>query len=362
MRRLFALLPAAILCLAACSDGGEEAPPHYGVSGPYSVGVTFLALPDGRPVDVWYPAAEGGEIADPFVYNLNDFWPESIATAVPPAPNIVVDAYEDVAASGEGPFPVVLESHGLASTRQDGSLNHRQLASWGFIVVAPEHYERNRATVVGQPEEFTEMESVDVLLAALDLVVAESLRAGSILEGRVDDTRIAVDGISAGGEAALELAADPRIGAVVARAPAGPGGEIAAPVMVIASDRDVAVPVDDVLALYAGLPAPKALAVLENAGHNTFTDSCAVIRDEGGIPVDELSEATGFPPALLEFGNNGCTEDYVDPDVVKPVIDHLRIAHIRWAFGIDETDEQLQPAFVSDTFPNLLAEYQFAPE
>jgi dienelactone hydrolase len=357
------LVLVAVSLAVACGGGGDETHSDYSGAGAYDVGLTFLTLDDGRPVDVWYPAADSGEIADPFVYNLNDFWPDSIRDKVPSAPDIVVDAYVDIPASGKGPFPVLLESHGLGSSRRDGSLNHRHLASWGFIVVAPEHVERNRAAVIGQPVDLAIAESTDVLLAALELVVGASREPGSVLEGRVDESRVAVDGVSAGGEAAIELGADPRVSAVVARAPAGQEVPSAgAPVMIIAADRDVAVDIDGVRELYAGLQAPKGLAVLLNAGHNTFTDSCSVIRDAGGLDLDALAEATGFPGELLEFGNNGCTEDYVDPQAVKPVINHLQVAQIRWALGIDPTDEKLTPDFISATFPDVLADYSFESE
>ena len=356
-------LPAIVIvaALAAACGGGGAGTPDYSGPGPFSVGLTFLTMADDRPVDVWYPAKSGtGEIADPFTHNLNDPWPDSIRDKVPQVADIVVDAYVDVQAD-EGPFPVILESHGFASTRRDGSLNHRQLASWGFIVIAPEHFERNRATIVGQPVEFVEMESVDVLLGALDLVLQENMREGSVLEGTVDGERIAVDGVSAGGRAALELAADPRIGAVVGRAPAGTEVPSGAPFMIIASDRDVAVELEDVRALYAELPAPRSLAVILDGGHNTFTDACAQIREEGGLDIEAFAEATGFPAELLEFGNNGCTDEYVDPAVVWPVINHLQIAHIRWALGIDGDDEALTEAHIEATFPGLLLDYTHEP-
>ncbi len=358
------LLPAFVVvaAIAAACGGGDDGTPDYSGSGPFDVGVTFLTMEGERPVDVWYPVdRESRQIADPFTHNLNDPWPDSIRDKVPQVPDIVVDAYPEIEASEDGPFPVILESHGFASTRRDGSLNHRHLASWGFVVIAPEHFERNRATIVGQPVEFVEMESVDVLLGALELVQQESLREGSVLEGIIDGERIAVDGVSAGGRAALELAADPRIGAVVARAPAGTDAPSGAPFMIIASDRDVAVELADVRALYGELPTPRSLAVILNGGHNTFTDACAQIRAEGGLDIEAFAEATGFPPELLEFGNNGCTEEYVDPAVVWPVINHLQVAHIRWALGIDGDDAALAEAYIEATFPGLLLDYTHEP-
>ncbi len=131
--------------------------------------------------------------------------------------------------------------------------------------------------------------------------------------------------------------------------------------MIIASDRDVAVELEDVRALYGALPMPRSLAVILDGGHNTFTDACAQIRAEGGLDIEAFAEATGFPAELLEFGNNGCTDEYVDPAAVWPVINHLQVAHIRWALGIDDDDEALAEAYIERTFPGLLLDYTHEP-
>ncbi len=360
LRALWKLgFPAALgaAALVAACGGGDDGVADYSESGPFDVGVTFLMLPGDRPVDVWYPV-EGGQTSDKFTHNLNDPWPESIRSKVPQVPDSVVDAYPEAQTSSAGPFPVILEGHGFGSSRRDGALNHRHLASWGFVVIAPEHFERNRATVTGQPVEYETMDSVDVLLAALALVEEASLTEGSVLAGAVDLGLIAVDGVSAGGRAALDLGNDPRVGAVVGRAPAGSGTpDSGVPVLLLASDRDVAVDVDGVRAMYDEMASPKGLAVILDGGHNTFTDACAVIREAGGLDIEAFVEATGFPAELLEFGNNGCTEEYVDPTAVWPAINHLQVAHIRWALGIDPSDEALAVDYIKEMFGGLLAEY-----
>ena len=367
------------LIASACGDGGDTsstgktpsgtAPnavadvPDYSDFGPYQVGIISLVLPDDRPVDVWYPAADGAtDGAIQLSVNLNDPWPESIRTQVPQVDDLSVDAYLDVAASDDGPFPVILESHGFGSYRRDGAVNHSHLASWGFIVIAPEHFERNRAFVIGQPVEFEELENSTVLSMALDLAIAEAETAGSPIEGAIDASRLAVDGISAGGRAALEFGADPRVAAVIARAPAG-SEEIAlqAPVLLFASDGDIAVELEDVQAIYEQLGPPRRLAVIFNGGHNTFTDSCSVIRAQGGLDIAALSEATGFSPELLELGNNGCTEAFVDPEVVRPLISHLRVAHIRAALSLHPDDSALTTDYIEERFPGLLVEYRSDP-
>ena len=161
-------------------------------------------------------------------------------------------------------------------------------------------------------------------------------------------------GISAGGRAALEFGADARIDSVIARAPAGPDAfdpPLQVPVLIIASDNDSLVELPQVEAIYAQLAPPRRLAVILKGGHNTFSDSCAQIREGGGLDIAAVTEATGFPPALLEAGNNGCTEAYTDPTLVWPLISHLQVAHVRAALGLD-------PGYIAERFPGLLAEYR----
>ena len=377
---LGALVVLALLLAAGCSDGdgttspdetptasetipteSKTATPDYSERGPFAVGITTLTIANDRPVDVWYPAGdEATQGVARFSHNLNDPWPESIRSKVPVVDDIVVDAYPDVAGSSDGPFPIIVESHGFAGTRRDEALTYAHLASWGFVVVAPEHLERNRATVVGQPADFVELDDNEVISAALRLVEQENAREGSPLEGVVDSARITIDGLSAGGRAALEYAMSTPVAAVIARAPAGPDvlDQIAAPLLIIASDRDVLVDLPSVEMLYDQLRGPRRLAVILDGGHNTFTDACAQIRGLGGLDTVALSEATGFPAELLEAGNNGCTDEFVDPNVVRPLIRHLQIAHVRWALGIDGDDSALAPEYIAERFPGLLADYR----
>jgi predicted dienelactone hydrolase len=343
-------------------DATSSAIADYSVRGPYDVGMMTLTLADNRPVDVWYPAAEGAATGvERFMHNLNDPWPDALRAKLPPSEDIVVDAYEDIAASSDGPFPVILESHGFGSSRRDGANNHSHLASWGFFVIAPEHFERNRATVIGRPVKFETLDDATVLGGALELAQEESATAGSPLEGAVDATRVAVDGISAGGRAALEFGADARIDAVIGRAPAGPDAfdpPLQVPVLIIASDNDSLVKLPRVEAIYQQLSPPRRLAVILKGGHNTFSDSCAQIWANGGLDIAALSEATGFPPALLEAANNGCSEAFTDPKLVWPLISHLQVAHVRAALGLDPDDSALEPGYIAARFPGLLAEYR----
>src|SRR5690606_5696973 len=85
--------------------------------GEHPVGVTTLTLGSGPSLEVWYPAAEDG--GGTVTYDTRDFVPEAIRallTADIPA-GLTIDADRDLPAAGDGPFPVVLFSHGFSGFR-----------------------------------------------------------------------------------------------------------------------------------------------------------------------------------------------------------------------------------------------------
>lgn len=62
----------------------------------------------------------------------------------------------------------------------------------------------------------------------------------------------------------------------------------------------------------------------------------------------------------MEAGN-GCTHEYVDQNVARPLIRHLQIAHVRAVLGLDSDDAALAPDYIEATFPGLLAGYRTDP-
>src|SRR5664280_1754783 len=121
------------------SGNGEGPFPSYAQPGPFAAGVTTVALSYG-PVEVWYPvehAATAGHARDS--YDIRDWLPPDLASRVPKGlGSMGTDAYRDVAPSVHGPFPLVLFAHGLYSFRDQSTFLTSWLASWGFVVAAPE--------------------------------------------------------------------------------------------------------------------------------------------------------------------------------------------------------------------------------
>jgi dienelactone hydrolase len=319
--------------------------PVYAGPGPFAAGVTGLDL-DGRFVEVWYPAdPETAAGVAPAVFEIRDLVPAELGALVPDElnPAYPTAGLPDAPASGDGPFPVVGLSHGFAAYPTLYQFLATHLASWGMVVVGPVHTERDLfAAATGQ---VTEGDDGAVLRAALDAVVAAG---DGPLAGLADSGRMATIGHSAGVRAATDVAAsDPRIGAVIAMA--GGSAETTVPgvpVLVLAGGRDAVVEVGRITAFADALGADGLLAVIEDAGHNAFTDLCLIGEDQGGLLA--IIEQLGLPvdDRLLGLLADGCTEAFLPAEEAWPVIRHLAVAHLRSSWGDDPRPVGLDQASV----------------
>ncbi len=92
-------------------------------------------------------------------------------------------------ASQAGGFPVVLFSHGFAGYPEQSVSLTTHLASWGFVVAAPDHVERSLDGLLGSAGAGVARRSdPDVLQATLDAVLAASGASG-VLHGLAAPTR-----------------------------------------------------------------------------------------------------------------------------------------------------------------------------
>lgn len=343
---------------AGCSSGDDDATtdttttsledladdPAYRGPGPYEVGLTEVSLPD-REVAVFYPAADGAtEGAAEVTYSQLDALPEALAQAAPALlpegtdPDIltvVIDGVgADVEASPDGPFPLVLFSHGFGSFRLDASALLAGIASWGFVVAAPQHIERDRAALVSNAVTRDPERDVQVLVDTIELVGA----ADGPLEGLADTEQVGAVGHSAGGRAALTALSEPEIDVAVGWAAAGRGDVevVDKPSMNIAATVDVLIPLEEIEATYAELAPPKRLVVIDGAGHNSFTDVCVAVK--AGNDLIGLAQSIGFPiPENLAAGaTDGCEEGSIDTALGWEITQHFTVAELRNALGVDE--------------------------
>lgn len=167
-------LLALIIVIGLCFGPGTA----RAQSRPYGVGVRTLHLSDPlRPdrrltVEVWYPAATG-------------------STEQPRRGSAPLSA--------DGPYPLLVISHGNGGTRTDLAFLAVRLASLGFVVAAPDHLDAELG-VDGVP---TERVPVDRPLDVL--AVIDGLPGTSPLGRLIETGRVGVIGYSLGGFTALTL-------------------------------------------------------------------------------------------------------------------------------------------------------------
>ena len=201
-------------------------------TGPYKVGFVANTYYDNtrsdyaggpRPITtyIWYPAAPDND-GNPL---LTAVYPMKLLklsglNKTPDASSTdfeaygIDPAYQEVAASKDGPFPLVIFSPGQRADSLSYVHIGTRLASHGFVVAIPTNFD-DQLSASGQPEFYpndyayligTYVERTRDLQYLMTRLVADSKKSGSLLSGAIRTGRIAVAGHSLGGLAALALA------------------------------------------------------------------------------------------------------------------------------------------------------------
>ena len=335
--------------------------PVYAKTGPDVVGMTTMRT-STRPIDVFYPARSGSQRGMPFAnYDVREPLRDPLGAPLRRSADeelVVLPAYRDLPPA-TGSFPVVLFSHALGGfPLQDGRLESA-IAAWGFVVIAPDHVERDlyadskgRATV-------GDARDAGVLFAAMSYV------SGDPIIGRVMDlTHVAAVGHAEGGAAALAALRLPGVDGAVAWASAKPTAPVAKkPVMLIGAQHDLAFGPKVQSDIYSGLTGPRSLVLLGGgAGNATFTDACQTLRESGTLSAggDAVDPTSPSGDRLVALTQNGCFPGEVEPRIAWPAITHFTVAFLRSVFGIDPQPVGLGNAIAS-AFPTVPFTYQHQP-
>lgn len=175
--------------------------PTYALHGPYWVGTqSFVLEGEDNPHDirVWYPALNPEGAAETVTYTIS--WMKyQLDSTSDIAGHALADAVPDASAA---PYPLVVFSHGYGTASVWYAWLVEHLASYGFVVVAPDHQENSgeesglvRTTIV-RPQAITR---------TLDYAATLTAPEGA-LAGMIDMDRVAVAGQSYGGYTALAAA------------------------------------------------------------------------------------------------------------------------------------------------------------
>jgi len=317
---------------------------RYDERGPYAVGVTTISLSD-RDVEVWYPAEQADvEGIEREGYSSLEILPESIQDLLSDIDTpIVTDAYRDVPSAEGGPWPLMIYSHGAGGYRKVATFNNTHLASWGFVVASVDHLERGllaRNGLLDLPDR-PGGSAADVSLTIDMLIAADD----PLLGGLVDGEQVAIMGHSAGGGTVLGTAAtDERIDTLIFWASSGDPDSAELPTLpfqIVVADLDSGFSPDRVRTFYDALEGPRQLVILDNAGHNSFTDACEPIWEIGGLT--SVAEALGLPANLVALAENGCVPDagYTHPSEFLALLNHLTLAHLLDVFEIADVGDAL---------------------
>lgn len=317
-----------IALLLACTSpetvAPAEAPPWTAPDewGPYEVGIQTREFTDARgkemTVEVWYPAVVAeGTPADPY---------EPMA--------LTLQAHREPEPDLRGaPYPLVAFSHGFGGVRFQSAFLMEQLASHGFVVVAPDHVDNTMfdldedaviEVLLERPDDVRA--AVDEVWAATDAplsglaapgaysIVGHSFGAYTALVvggGEVDypaylaacedGADLSLCGDWAGTDPAVlegHGTGDDRVVSTVALAPGvwyafsldGSGLQSVRQPLVMGGDRDEDLDYDDeIRPCYENTLPPRRMATLKDAGHYAFTDICLLAP----FITDECEEEAG---------------------------------------------------------------------
>ncbi len=263
-------------------------------AGPYEVGVTTITIDgDGeRPltVDVWFPLVEAGDaLLHQYTLIPGVFYESPVA---------VTAAADQIAP--DGPFPLVVYSHGSGGLRYIASYYTEAIASYGYVVAAPDHTGNTAADrLLGAEADFdvTALNRPNDVGAVINAMLDPTSTATAGFVAAVDPESIAVTGHSFGGFTALAVAggyenplgsfvADGRIDAIIPLAPATGDGtrlmsdaaleSIQVPTLVMVGTNDQTTPVEPNVTRIWDLAKSEPLVRVElvDAQHQSFTDVC----------------------------------------------------------------------------------------
>lgn len=351
---------AAVAIAAGCGDDDDccalpgpdpSSQAAYAGSGPYPVGVTTLDLAD-RKVEVWYPGEAGSDIGlardtyrqtDPLSDPILKGFAEGVARRN--GINLVYEtrSFRGLPPSGAGPFPVVVFSHGFGGWRNINSSMAAGIAAWGYVVASPDYLERGLnavATNTAMPDAELDRQ---ITRDALALLRAENDEPGGALNGVMTFDHVGIVGHSAGGRTALDTLAAGDADVAIGYAAAGGGANAGRPVMLIAARNDIGITTEITEDLYSSLSAPRRLVIIEQTGHNSFSDACLPIRE--GASLAQLAREAGLQidERLLALAENGCGDEDIAPEDAWSITQHFTVAQLRAAFGTDTPAVGLGP-------------------
>ena len=351
-------LIALLLLVVGCRESADESPNDDPVDqqnidpyppgqfdspdsrGPYEVGVTTVVyidydrfmeygqIPRMLLTEIWYPIESAGTQINTLADMLGPLpqWGDQVGSL------LYGDEFDDLMDLSttawrdeepivpDHPFPVVLFSHGLSAIRFQNYTLCEHLASHGFVIIAPDHYDN--AIFANIPDHFLIFNPLSILTSEYErprdvrFLVEQITRRSELdqdfLQGLVDPERIGLSGHSYGGLTCyLGAVRVPEIKSIAPINPAllkpmPPGFDT--PILLLVGETDNVISrifdsrvrtVED-FTRYTG---DKAYIMLKNSGHYSATDAC------------ELLPPWLFPPSMT-----GCGGTMVESELANHIL------------------------------------------
>jgi len=244
-----------LLLVAGCADSDNQGNGPVldpGVLGPYPIGITEVVFFDESRdrtllTNVWYPANEAARDAEPA--SAESYLPEDLAFLAASS-TLTLRAVRDAELAMDGPFPLILFSHGNNGINFQNGDQMEHLASHGFIVASPDHQGNTYFDNSGSPSGLSIDRPIDVIFL-LDEMLRTNDDPDALFHEWIDTTvGVGASGMSFGAFTVVAAAdRDDRIVAVFPQVLTAP----------ISEDYDT---------------GPKMLIEIPDAGHFSPTISC----------------------------------------------------------------------------------------
>ena len=328
---------AAVLPVVPPTD-----PTVFASAGPYLAGVTTLAIATFGPsktktAEVWYPVQplNSRRITTETLYDLRQMLPRSQSRLLGKQIGAVqkTEAARGARITPGGPFPVVVFSHGFGGFATQSAFLMTHLATWGFVVIAPDHPSRDIAAVLSGKFSFNERDDVD------DLRASVAALGGSAFRQSIDLNNLAALGHSAGADAVVRWSAgEPRVQGLIVMAGgvSGMSGKLPEPmrpILYMSADNDQIISAQSIASAYHASQSPKRLIALKDSGHLAFADICVIGADGGGMLADAERLGVKVPAVLRALGTDGCGAPNAPVTKAWPVIRSSVVAELRAIFG-----------------------------
>jgi predicted dienelactone hydrolase len=355
-------------------------PTSFTNPGPYGVGETTLTLPtDHAAVEVWFPATAASVAGQPeATYDVSEWLPPAIKKLLPAGFTVTYPSggVRGVAAA-PGRFPLVVFSHGYSGFRDQSTFLTARLASWGFVVAAPDHDSRDLTEVLGgaaatgETKKTTDVRDLEATIALMRSEDRQPANSG-VFHGHIDTSLVGAVGHSSGAEAVEALAAADRhvttfiglAGATVGsfgQTKHGPASVVPhQPGMLMVGTSDHVVDEPGIVNAYQRMHTPKRLVLVAHAGHLVFADICEVGTGQGGLLAIANELHVPVPASLVPLATDGCQQPDVPPPTAWPLVWQAVTAQLRHVFGFDHSTAGL--AGLQLAFPALVAGESASPD